>query len=95
MLTSDHPAKTDTNHGMAWGRYTFLGRVRSWDGLIALVRLPVRVSSRHDPAPAQGLPQSYPNSTLCRLIRTSGDEADGSSEDTSTMAKCSLAAGVA
>jgi hypothetical protein len=29
---------------MAWGRFTFLGRVRSWDGLIALVRLPVRVS---------------------------------------------------
>ena len=28
---------------MAWGRYTFLGRVRSWDGLIALVRLPVRI----------------------------------------------------
>jgi hypothetical protein len=28
---------------MAWGRYTFLGRVRPWDGLIALVRLPVRV----------------------------------------------------
>lgn len=39
----DHFAKTDTYHGMAWGRYTFLGRVRSWDGLIALVRLPVRV----------------------------------------------------
>jgi len=28
---------------MAWGRFTFLGRVRSWDGLIALVRLPVSV----------------------------------------------------
>lgn len=42
---SDHFAKTDTNNGMAWGRYTFLGRVRSWDGLIALVRLPVRVPS--------------------------------------------------
>lgn len=25
---SDHFAKTDTNHGMAWGRYTFLGCVR-------------------------------------------------------------------
>ncbi|KAF8481802.1 hypothetical protein DFH94DRAFT_408329 [Russula ochroleuca] len=32
--------ETDLNHGMAWGRYTFLGRVRPWDGLIALVRLP-------------------------------------------------------
>lgn len=28
---------------MAWGQYTFLGRVRPWDGLIALVRLPVCV----------------------------------------------------
>ncbi len=28
---------------MAWGRFTFLGRVRPWDGLIALVRLPVCV----------------------------------------------------
>jgi hypothetical protein len=38
-------AQTDPNHGMAWGRFTFLGRVRPWDGLIALVRLPVRVHS--------------------------------------------------
>ncbi len=38
---------------MAWGRYTFLGRVRAWDGLIALVRLPVRVPSPCDPASAQ------------------------------------------
>ena len=36
-------SQTDPNHGMAWGRFTFLGRVRSWDGLIALVRLPVSV----------------------------------------------------
>lgn len=35
---------------MAWGRYTFLGRVRSWDGLIALVRLPVRVPLPSDRA---------------------------------------------
>ena len=53
ISTSDHFAKTDTNHGMAWGRYTFLGRVRPWDGLIALVRLPVRVPSPSDPARAQ------------------------------------------
>jgi hypothetical protein len=53
ISTSDHFAKTDTDHGMAWGRYTFLGRVRSWDGLIALVRLPVRVPSPGDPAVAQ------------------------------------------
>jgi hypothetical protein len=41
-------AQTDPNHGMAWGRFTFLGRVRSWDGLIALVRLPVRVTLSGD-----------------------------------------------
>jgi len=29
---------------MAWGRFTFLGRVRPWDGLIALLRVPVRIS---------------------------------------------------
>lgn len=38
---------------MAWGHYTFLGRVRPWDGLIALVRLPVRVPSPGDPVPTQ------------------------------------------
>jgi len=32
--------ETDPNHGMAWGRFTFLGRVRRWDGMIALVRVP-------------------------------------------------------
>jgi len=30
---------TDPNHSMAWGQFTFLGRVRSWDGLLALVRV--------------------------------------------------------
>lgn len=30
---------TDPYHGMAWGRFTFLGRVRPWDGLLALVRV--------------------------------------------------------
>jgi|SRR6266404_2578164 len=35
--------QTDPYHGMAWGRFTFLGRVRSWDGLLALVRVSVRV----------------------------------------------------
>jgi hypothetical protein len=34
-------SQTDPYHGMAWGRFTFLGRVRPWDGLIALVRVPV------------------------------------------------------
>jgi hypothetical protein len=90
---SDHFAKTDTNHGMAWGSYTFLGRVRSWDGLIALVRIPVRVHSPGDLL----LLEIDPNCILIsvsRLDRTRGDEPDGSSEDTSTTAKCSLAAGV-
>ncbi|THH19371.1 hypothetical protein EW146_g1793 [Bondarzewia mesenterica] len=32
--------ETDPAHGVAWGRFSFLGRVRSWDGLIALVRVP-------------------------------------------------------
>lgn len=32
--------ETDPDHGAAWGRFTFLGRVRPWDGLIALVRIP-------------------------------------------------------
>jgi hypothetical protein len=34
--------QTDPYHSMAWGRFTFLGRVRSWDGLLALVRVSVR-----------------------------------------------------
>ena len=33
--------QTDPHHSMAWGRFTFLGRVRSWDGLLALVRVSV------------------------------------------------------
>jgi hypothetical protein len=43
LTDADHFAQTDPDHGMAWGRFAFLGRVRSWDGLIALVRLPVSV----------------------------------------------------
>jgi len=38
--------ETDSYHGMAWGRFTFLGRVRPWDGLIALVRLPADPNQR-------------------------------------------------
>ncbi|KAI0308340.1 hypothetical protein B0F90DRAFT_1807544 [Multifurca ochricompacta] len=38
--------ETDLNHGMAWGRFTFLGRVRPWDGLIAFVRLPTDPNQR-------------------------------------------------
>lgn len=43
LADTDHFTQTDPNHGMAWGRFTFLGRVRRWDGMIALVRVPVRV----------------------------------------------------
>ncbi|KLO17249.1 hypothetical protein SCHPADRAFT_179228 [Schizopora paradoxa] len=32
--------ETDTNHAEAWGRFSFTGRVRLWDGLIALLRRP-------------------------------------------------------
>lgn len=28
-------------HGQAWNFYRFYGRIRKWDGLIALVRVPV------------------------------------------------------
>jgi hypothetical protein len=34
--------QTDYKHGQAWNRYRFYGRVREWDGLIALVRIPVQ-----------------------------------------------------
>jgi hypothetical protein len=46
-----HRLQTDPNHSMAWGRFTFLGRVRTWDGLLALVRVSVcvPVSSVEDP----------------------------------------------
>ena len=33
--------ETDTRHGQAWHPYRFYGRVREWDGLIALARIPV------------------------------------------------------
>ena len=33
--------ETDTQHAQAWHRYRFYGRVREWDGLIALARIPV------------------------------------------------------
>lgn len=33
--------ETDHSHGQAWNHYIFYGRVRRWDGLIALVRVPV------------------------------------------------------
>jgi hypothetical protein len=53
LADTDHFAQTDPNHGMAWGRFTFLGRVRRWDGMIALVRVPVRVPFPGDRARIQ------------------------------------------
>ncbi|KAL4070309.1 hypothetical protein J3A83DRAFT_4095038 [Scleroderma citrinum] len=35
--------ETDTRHAQAWHPYRFYGRVREWDGLIALMRVPVGV----------------------------------------------------
>ncbi|EIN03979.1 hypothetical protein PUNSTDRAFT_128535 [Punctularia strigosozonata HHB-11173 SS5] len=37
--------ETGAPHGAAWGDHVFVGRVRSWDGLVVLLRLP-----RPDPA---------------------------------------------
>jgi hypothetical protein len=35
--------QTDEPHGQAWNHYTFYGRVRPWDGLIGILRKPVRL----------------------------------------------------
>ncbi|KAF9225151.1 hypothetical protein BS17DRAFT_871950 [Gyrodon lividus] len=32
--------ETDLRHGQAWHHYRFYGRVREWDGLVALIRVP-------------------------------------------------------
>lgn len=40
MLTRD--SQTLPKHGEAWHRFRFYGRVRHWDGLIALVRVPLQ-----------------------------------------------------
>ncbi|KAG2141086.1 hypothetical protein DEU56DRAFT_283244 [Suillus clintonianus] len=42
--------ETDFKHGQAWNHYKFYGRVREWDGLVALVRIPA-----HPHPAAQGL----------------------------------------
>ncbi|KAG2066681.1 hypothetical protein BDR04DRAFT_1121022 [Suillus decipiens] len=34
--------ETDFKHGQAWNHYKFYGRVREWDGLVALVRIPAQ-----------------------------------------------------
>lgn len=40
--------ETDISHGQAWNHYIFYGRVRRWDGLIALVRVPRHING-HEP----------------------------------------------
>jgi hypothetical protein len=37
--------ETDGRHGDAWGHYNIVGRVRAWDGLVVLLRIPVRFGS--------------------------------------------------
>ncbi|KAF8837626.1 hypothetical protein BDN67DRAFT_1013741 [Paxillus ammoniavirescens] len=32
--------ETDMRHGQAWHHYKFYGRVREWDGLVAIIRVP-------------------------------------------------------
>ncbi|KAH0828723.1 hypothetical protein J3R83DRAFT_3134 [Lanmaoa asiatica] len=37
--------ETDLRHGQAWHHYKFYGRVREWDGLVALIRVPTHSTS--------------------------------------------------
>ncbi|KAG6380578.1 hypothetical protein JVT61DRAFT_4941 [Boletus reticuloceps] len=37
--------ETDHRHGQAWHHYKFFGRIREWDGLVALVRVPAHPAS--------------------------------------------------
>jgi hypothetical protein len=39
-LNIRHSSQTDANFGMAWHHFTFYGRLRSYDGLISMVRVP-------------------------------------------------------
>jgi hypothetical protein len=39
--------ETDMRHGHAWHHYKFYGRVREWDGLVALIRVPVTPVNHH------------------------------------------------
>ncbi|KAF8896693.1 hypothetical protein BD779DRAFT_1497292 [Infundibulicybe gibba] len=40
--------KTSQRHGDAWGHFTLVGRVRSWDGLITLLRIPRDPEQRYN-----------------------------------------------
>jgi len=42
--------ETDNRHAQAWFNYKFYGRIREWDGLVALIRVPV-----HSPGNALGM----------------------------------------
>jgi hypothetical protein len=39
--------KTSDVHGDAWGHFTFLGRVRSWDGFCVFIRIPKNPDETH------------------------------------------------
>ncbi|KAH7886386.1 hypothetical protein F5I97DRAFT_1879916 [Phlebopus sp. FC_14] len=39
--------ETDERHGQAWHPYRYYGRVREWDGLVALIRVPVHTAHSH------------------------------------------------
>lgn len=39
--------QTDRRHELAWGNFTFHGRVRPWDGLIGILRRSVCLSFCH------------------------------------------------
>ncbi len=43
--------QTQTHHALAWGNYCIYGRVRSWDGLIVLVRAPAPDPDHLSPFP--------------------------------------------
>ena len=37
---------TDARHGNAWNHYSYVGRVRAWDGLVGILRMPADRSRR-------------------------------------------------
>ena len=49
-MKDDDFFQTSVKQGEAWGFYYYIGRVRRWDGLVVLLRIPVRyVHSRLTP----------------------------------------------
>ena len=45
-LNTKRSVQTTEHHGNAWGQYSYIGRVRPWDGLIVLLRTPVCIHHR-------------------------------------------------